>query len=115
MRSRQIESRSQESGNPSTSERRWVWRHYTAWSVAMPPSANSRRSERMSPRDALMVRLRQMRMFCAAAHAAAALPRRPAVLAATLGILAAALPGGAMAVGRLTGRPLLRLGPRQLV
>ena len=36
-------------------------------------------------------------------------------LAATLGIAAVALFGGGMAVGRLTGRPLLRSGLRQLV
>jgi len=37
------------------------------------------------------------------------------VLAATLGVAAVALLGGGMAVGRLTGRPLLRSGLRQLV
>jgi vacuolar iron transporter family protein len=36
------------------------------------------------------------------------------VLGATLGIAAVALLGGGMAVGRLTGRPLLRSGLRQL-
>lgn len=36
------------------------------------------------------------------------------VLGATLGISAVALAGGGMAVGRLTGRPLLRSGLRQL-
>jgi VIT1/CCC1 family predicted Fe2+/Mn2+ transporter len=37
------------------------------------------------------------------------------VLGATLGVAAVALLGGGMAVGRLTGRPLLRSGLRQLV
>jgi VIT1/CCC1 family predicted Fe2+/Mn2+ transporter len=36
------------------------------------------------------------------------------VLGATLGIAAVALLGGGMAVGRLTGRPVLRSGLRQL-
>jgi len=37
------------------------------------------------------------------------------VLAATLGIAAVALTAGGMAVGRITGRPVLRSGLRQLV
>jgi VIT1/CCC1 family predicted Fe2+/Mn2+ transporter len=36
------------------------------------------------------------------------------VLAATLALTAAALVAGSMAVGRLTGRPLIRSGLRQL-
>jgi VIT1/CCC1 family predicted Fe2+/Mn2+ transporter len=36
------------------------------------------------------------------------------VLAATLGVAAVALGAGGMAVGRLTGRPMLRSGLRQL-
>ena len=35
-------------------------------------------------------------------------------LAATLGVAAVALAGGGMAVGKLTGRPVLRSGLRQL-
>ena len=44
----------------------------------------------------------------------AGLPGRGAALAVSLGIAAVALLTGGMVVGRLTGRPLLRSGLRQL-
>ena len=54
------------------------------------------------------------RLLRGGAHPAAALPGGPSTLAAALAVAAVALLTGGMVVGRLTGRPLLASGLRQL-
>ena len=77
--------------------------------------ARSSASTRSSCRRALVAGFSSLIAFSAGgAHPAAALPGGPVPAGRRLGVAAVALLTGGMVVGRLTGRPLLASGLRQL-